>query len=101
MRETFTPRVTGGLGDPRSTFSKLGFRLGRDPGPDVLDGVEKLRHEQQRHVVTPRAAGVEALQQMHEAGCAIGVLTDCPSEVAGLWPSLPVRRSCRGRHVLV
>ena len=43
MRETFPDRVTGGLGDSRSTLSALALRLGRDLAPEALDEVVALR----------------------------------------------------------
>ncbi len=43
MRETFTERVAGDLGDARSTFSTLAARLGCDLRPENLDRVMALR----------------------------------------------------------
>lgn len=89
MRETFEERVTGGLGDTRSTLSALALRLGRGLAPEALDEVVELRQAHQRHLLTPRAGAVEVLHGIRDAGYAVGVLTDCTSEVVDLWPSLP------------
>ena len=89
MRETFTERVTGALGDARSTFSTLATRLGCDLSPEDLDRVIALRLEQQRRTLTPRAGVLNALSDLRTAGYAIGVLTDCTAETPELWPSLP------------
>lgn len=89
MRETFTERVAGHLGDARSTFSTLASRLGRDLCPEDLDRVMALRHDQHRRTLTPRAGVLEVLSEIRTAGYAIGVLTDCTAETPELWPSLP------------
>jgi putative hydrolase of the HAD superfamily len=89
MRETFTARVAGDLGDARSTFSTLAARLGVDLSPEDLDRVMALRHDQHRRTLTPRAGVLDAISDLRTAGYAIGVLTDCTAETPELWPSLP------------
>lgn len=89
MRATFTDRVTGRLGDARSTFSTLASRLGRDVSLGQLDRVMEMRYEQQRRSLTPRAGVLEAISEIRAAGYTTGVLTDCTAETPDLWPSLP------------
>ena len=89
MRATFTDRVTGRLGDARSTFSTLASRLGCDLSPERLDRVMEMRYKQQRRSLTPRAGVLEAVSEVRTAGYRTGVLTDCTTETPELWPSLP------------
>jgi putative hydrolase of the HAD superfamily len=89
MRATFTDRVTGAMGDTRTTLAALFGRLGRDLPDASLDELVALRYEQQRHVLTPRAGVIEAIGAVRAAGYATGILTDCTADTADLWPALP------------
>ena len=89
MRATFTARVTGAMGDTRSTLAALFERLGRPPPATLLDELVSLRYEQQRAVLVPRAGALEAVRAVRAAGYATGILTDCTADTADLWPTLP------------
>ncbi len=89
IRETFTERVTGRLGDPQATFTTMARRLGRELSAEQLDGVMALRRDQTRRTLTPRAGVLDALAGLRAAGYPTGILTDCTGETPALWPSLP------------
>jgi putative hydrolase of the HAD superfamily len=89
MRATFTDRVTGGMGDIRSTLAALFGQLGSRVSGARLDALVALRYQQQRQVLAPRAGAIEAIGAVRSAGYATGILTDCTADTADLWPALP------------
>lgn len=89
MRATFTDRVTGAMGDTRSTLATLFAQLGSRIAGARLDELVALRFAQQRQVLAPRAGAIEAIAAARAAGFATGILTDCTADTAALWPALP------------
>lgn len=89
MRATFTDRVTGAMGDTRSTLATLFEQLGSQIAGARLDELVALRFEHQRHVLAPRAGAIETIGAVRVAGYATGILTDCTADTADLWPALP------------
>jgi putative hydrolase of the HAD superfamily len=89
MRETFTERATGLLGDLPSTLRQLSRRLGSDPSASRLDAAVRLRLRHEMAVLRPREGVLETLAGLKADGLLLGIVTDCSTELPPLWPQLP------------
>ena len=89
MRDSFTERATGRLGDLPSTLRALCRRIGIDPSEDQVDAAVELRLKHELEVLSPRQGVPEVLGAVRARGRRVGVITDCSSELPDLWPSLP------------
>ena len=87
---SFPDRATGGLGDLTATFRTLARRLGVDPGEEALAAACAARMATQRELFGLRADAVSVLTELRSRGLRLGVLSDCPAELAETWPRLPV-----------
>ena len=80
MRETFTARVAGEMGDAGATFAMLATRLGCELSAGKLEQVMAMRQEQTRATLAPRAGVLDTIDEIRTAGYAIGAMTDCTVE---------------------
>lgn len=89
LRASFTDRVTGRMGDTRSTLACLVRRLNSPSSEAELSRAVERRLEHHRYLVAPTPEALSVLADLRTAGRRIGILSDCSSETPELWPTLP------------
>lgn len=92
MRETFTERATGVLGDLAATLQEVSRRCGGTPSPDALRTAAALRVEHELHVLTPRSGVIETLTELRHRGYKTAIVSDCTAEITEFWDRLPYRQ---------
>ena len=83
--ESFDQRCRGGLGDTRATLRELAHRCGHAVDEPTLDRAVAIHLRTYRELAEPHPDAVAVLGWLRSAGCRIGVLTDCSTELPELW----------------
>lgn len=88
MTSTWPERSTGAFGDSLATLLAVARVAGADPSPDDLAQAHAVRVADfaAMSALRPSAAGV--LGRLHGAGVGTAVVSDCPPELAEVWPQL-------------
>jgi len=87
--ETVNERFTGVLPTIESNIEHICQILGISLGTSQTTAAARIRYEFTRRLFTPRLNTIETLIQLKEAGCKIGLISDCSSEIPLLWPNTP------------
>lgn len=84
--DSFDRRCRGELGDTRATLRELARCCGRAVDEPTLDRAVAIHLRSYRELTAPHPRAVAVLGGLRRAGCRIGVLTDCSSELPEIWP---------------
>jgi putative hydrolase of the HAD superfamily len=87
---SFPERISGALGDVRSTMRELARRLGVELTEDQLTDVARRRREIQEAMFALRPEALPVIAELRARGLKIGLLSDCTSELPDAWPGLPL-----------
>lgn len=90
LDETFGERMTGTFGTVRQTMRALADRLGVVLTDEQLDEASRIRRDRQEAMFTLRPEALPVINQLHERGLKIGLLSDCTSELPDAWSRLPL-----------
>lgn len=83
--ESFDRRCRGELGDTRATLRELARRCGREVDESTLDRAVDIHLRSYRDLAAPHPRAVTVLDWLRDAGCRVGVLTDCSTELPEIW----------------
>lgn len=86
---TFPERAVGALGGTRDTLAEIARRCGGTPDDAALDHALALHLTTAQVLRSPRPGALEVLGRLRSAGLAVGVLSDCSSELAEAWDTTP------------
>lgn len=90
MSATFPDRITGGLGDTRSTLTTIARRCGVEPDPESLEAALAVHLRGARAVQQARPGAVQLLVELRSRGLGTALVSDCSSELVELWPAHPL-----------
>ena len=90
LDQSFAERITGRLGDLPATFRELARRAGVRPDPAALDAACAARLSAQRELFGLRADAADVIAALRARGLRVGVLSDCTTEFAQCWETLPI-----------
>jgi putative hydrolase of the HAD superfamily len=90
MRDSYDARARGALGDLRATLRTLAERLGGAPDDAALTEACELRLAHWRELLVPEPATLAALDRLHAAGMALGLVSDCSIETPMVWDTSPL-----------
>jgi putative hydrolase of the HAD superfamily len=84
---TYRLRFTGELATTEANVEYVCERLGVRPEPEQVAEAVRLRIGlTRRMLLAPLPGALEALTELRESGYAIGLVSDCSSEVPLVWP---------------
>lgn len=86
---SYDARARGTLGDTRATLAELARRCGGRPDSRAVGRALRRHHEAYADIARPHPAALDLLAGLRRMGWRVGVLTDCSTELAELWPDLP------------
>jgi putative hydrolase of the HAD superfamily len=89
VTESFTERATGGLGGTTETLTELARRCGVEPSAQTIADAARTHREGARYVQAPRTGVLEVLATLKQRGFALGLLSDCSSELCEMWDDTP------------
>jgi putative hydrolase of the HAD superfamily len=90
---TFSARATGSCGDASQTMQWLAEQCGGSPSAAQIAAACAVRLANEE--VDTRALRDDAeatVSTLHNAGCRLGLISDCTHELPEIWPSLPIAR---------
>jgi putative hydrolase of the HAD superfamily len=90
--ETADDRAVGAYGDLAATMRVIADRLGLAGADDRVAAACAERRAALLDLFQPRAGAIETLAAIRDRGLAIGVLSDCTTELVEAWPDLPYAR---------
>ena len=90
LDESFPERAMGTLGDLPRTIRTLAGHCGVDPDEEALAAAVEARLASQRELFVLREDALDTLKRLRGDGLRIGVLSDCTTELAETWPTLPL-----------
>jgi putative hydrolase of the HAD superfamily len=85
-RTAITEREAGSLGGVPEILRTTARRAGGDPTAEAVESASSEWLASARRWLTPRGRTLETLHAFHDAGYAIGLLSNCSAEVPTLWP---------------
>lgn len=91
LRSTFRDRIVGRYGDTRQTLMFLVQAYGATPTPAQFEDALQVHLDGARRLRAPRPGALEMLVELRQRGFALGVLSDCSSEVIEGWSDSPYR----------
>lgn len=92
-RTAITEREAGSLGGVPEILRTTAQRAGGEPEAEALEIASHEWLAWARSWLTPRGRTLETLQAFHDAGYAIGLLSNCSAEVPTLWPDTVMARA--------
>lgn len=89
MAASFPERITGVHGDTRATLDAIARRCGATPSATQLDEAVRRHLAGSARLRTPRKGAVETLTALRSRGLALGLISDCSSELCEAWDETP------------
>ena len=89
---SFPERALGSLGDLESSFRALAGRCGVEPDTDALAAACANRIASQLEIFGLREDALSTIAALRDRGLRVGVLSDCTSELAESWSTLPLSK---------
>ncbi|MCW2812457.1 MAG: hypothetical protein JWP61_2915 [Friedmanniella sp.] len=86
---SYDERARGTLGDTRASLRELARRCGAVPNGIAVERALTLHYRAYASIARPHPAALGLLADLRRTGWRVGVLTDCSTELAELWPELP------------
>ena len=86
---TFDQRAVGLLASVEANVLHCYRTLGREAAPADVAAAVRLRMAFTERALVPRPSAIETLATLRAAGCKLGLISDCSSEVPLLWPNTP------------
>jgi len=90
-RSSFRDRIIGRHGDTRQTLTFLAGACGATPTRAQFEHALHVHLQGAERLRAPRAGALGVLIELRRRGFAIGVLSDCSSEVVEGWSDSPYR----------
>jgi putative hydrolase of the HAD superfamily len=90
LEQTFPDRITGAFGDVRQTMQTLAEMLGVRLSDAQLDAATSVRRSVQESMFALRPETLPVIGALRDRGLAIGLVSDCTSELPDAWPRLPL-----------
>jgi putative hydrolase of the HAD superfamily len=87
--DSFTERATGVLGGTTATLTEIARRCGYTPSAQTIAAATRTHYEGARYVQAPRSGVLEVLAALRTRGYALGLLSDCSSELCEMWTETP------------
>jgi len=91
LRSSFRDRIVGRRGDTRQTLTFLVQACGATPTRAQFEHALHVHLQGAERLRAPRAGALEVLVELRRRGFALGVLSDCSSEVVEGWADSPYR----------
>ncbi len=89
MTESFGQRITGSYGGTRDTLLAMARACGVEPAPSRLDAAVTVHRTGAERLRRPRPEALRVLGEVRARGYAVGLLSDCSSELCEAWPGTP------------
>jgi putative hydrolase of the HAD superfamily len=89
VTDSYTERATGVLGGTTETLTELARRCGFEPSAQTIADAARTHYEGARYVQGPRSGVLEVLATLRKRGFALGLLSDCSSELCEMWTETP------------
>jgi len=89
VTDSYTERATGVLGGTTETLTELARRCGFEPSAQTIADAVRTHYEGARYVQGPRSGVLEVLATLRKRGFALGLLSDCSSELCEMWTETP------------
>ncbi|BCY15006.1 HAD family hydrolase [Actinoplanes sp. L3-i22] len=89
MTESFPRRITGTYGGTRDTLLAMARACGVEPDPARLTAAVTTHRAGAERVRRPRPEALRVLGAVRDLGYAVGLLSDCSSELCEAWPETP------------
>lgn len=90
LDESFPERISGALGDVRQTMQALAGRLGVRLSEEQLAEASATRRTVQEAMFALRPEALGVIERLRARGLAIGLVSDCTSELPDAWSRLPL-----------
>ncbi len=78
------------LPTPQAAIEHISRGLGVQPGPGAVGEAAEMRLDFLRRCLAARRDAVGTVAHLREAGCKIGLISNCSPEVPGLWREVPL-----------
>lgn len=91
-RRTARLRIDGTFQTVEASIVHVCDAFGIKPTREQVAEAAAFRLEQIRGALTPKADAVHVLTQLKNAGCKLGLLSNCSIEIPILWPDTPLAR---------
>jgi putative hydrolase of the HAD superfamily len=89
MTESFPRRITGTYGGTRDTLLAMARACGVEPAGSRLEAAVTTHRAGAERVRRPRPEALRVLGEVRDLGYAVGLLSDCSSELCEAWAETP------------
>ena len=87
---TFPQRVTGEFATTEENIRHVAKTLKLKPTEVQVQEARTIRWDFSKDSLQPKLHAIETLKDLREAGLKIGLISDCSSEIPGLWNGTPL-----------
>jgi putative hydrolase of the HAD superfamily len=86
---TYRERASGVFTSTEENIFHIAGAMQLQPSPEQIEKARILRWQFTQKWLKPRSDAIETLAQLRQMGLKIGLVSDCSSEVPGIWSATP------------